>query len=59
MDCEVCDRAEAETPMTFKNDRWCSDRCRKVVLGEVQPTEDEWVTMTPALFKELGGVCRE
>lgn len=31
--CENCGRG-SDRPAIFKNERWCSDDCRKALLGE-------------------------
>lgn len=31
--CEVCQKPMAQAPMVFRGERYCSDNCRKVLLG--------------------------
>lgn len=31
MDCEICGKPDADKPMAFRGERWCSDDHRKVV----------------------------
>jgi endogenous inhibitor of DNA gyrase (YacG/DUF329 family) len=54
--CPVCQRPDKLRPMCYRGEPWCSDRCRKVIQGEEQPTEKEFMTMSrDLLFAVRGG----
>lgn len=36
MECQNCGRSEADTPMVFKLERWCSENCRKALVHSVK-----------------------
>lgn len=60
VDCLVCGRPEEETAAIFRNEDWCSDLCRKVLIGEL-PDRDaatfyvttERGTMSPLNTKQF------
>lgn len=33
--CEICKMTDNKKPMCFRTERWCSDRHRKVIQGDV------------------------
>lgn len=35
-DCEICKMPDHKKPMCFRGERWCCDKHRKMVLGELQ-----------------------
>lgn len=55
MKCRVCGTKDKDKPQIFKNEPWCSDNHRKVILGEREPTHQEWITMDRQLFLDLQG----
>lgn len=52
-DCRVCGTPSDKKPMIFRGEDWCCDGHRKVVKGEVKPTQAEWSTMDSGLQQEL------
>lgn len=52
-DCRVCETPDSEKPMVFRGEPYCSDDHRKVIIGELKPTGDEWVYMDQDLYMEL------
>lgn len=58
--CEVCGTNNANRPMVFRGEDYCSDLHRKVIIGEIAPTLKEWASMDRSLYKALeirwGGV---
>lgn len=57
--CEIDGTPPEDTPMVFKDEPWCSDHCRKVCIGETEPTPKEWASMTPKRFERLNFVWAE
>lgn len=53
MDCLVCATPDSKRPMIMRGEAWCCDGHRKVVKGEIKPTQAEWITMTAELKHEL------
>jgi hypothetical protein len=45
MDCIVCGTLDAQKPMIFRNTGHCSDSHRKVINGEISPTDYELTAM--------------
>lgn len=39
--------------MCFKGEPWCSERCRKVMQGEIEPNQADWQTMTGTIHRAL------
>lgn len=33
-DCEHCGASQSDRPAIFRNERWCSDQCRKALVGD-------------------------
>ena len=52
-DCRVCKTRDDKKPQIFRNEDWCCDNHRKVILGEIQPTMEELRTMSQSLYDEL------
>lgn len=51
--CIICNRSVKEWPMCFRGEPTCSDRCRKVMRGEMKPTERDWKAMQPGIHIAL------
>lgn len=56
--CLVCCRPDLEKPSIFRGTPWCSDDHRKVVVGERQATQHEFITMDETLYLKLKGVVK-
>lgn len=58
--CRVCGTSDPQKPMVFRGEDFCCDMHRKVMLGEIAPTEKEWRSMEEDLLGTLalrwGGV---
>lgn len=52
--CPVCWKTDDLRPMCFQSEPWCSDHCRKVILGEVAPSPKELTIMPTWLIERLG-----
>lgn len=53
MNCKVCGRPEGEKPSIFRNEPFCSDNCRKVMVGEEMPNWTQWANMDLELLDPL------
>ena len=53
-DCRVCGTRDDKKPQIFRNESWCCDNHRKIILGELEPTPIEWRTMDKELYDQLG-----
>ena len=51
--CRVCGKLDADKPMAFVGEDWCSDDHRKVVMREKLPTDAELSSMDDDLFHYL------
>lgn len=56
--CSICQTTPQDTAIVYKNELWCSDHCRKVVIGEVRPTDKEWASMDNERYRRLAWVWK-
>lgn len=55
MKCRVCGTEDKDKQMCFRMTDACCENHRKIIDGEADPTDAEWVTMDANLFGELEG----
>ena len=57
--CLICGKEEKQKPMAFRGEEYCSDRHRKVLAGEIRPSDKESDSMSEEAILRLADLRRK